>query len=897
MPKIFEIAKDLDIGAIDLVEKLKSEGFEVRNHMSMLSEADTEKALALFRPSEDDKPKTKKKTKKKVAKKVVKKKVVKKVAKASAPDVQAEVAEEPKVEVAPEVVSEEATEKKTTKKASVVRKKASTIKEEKEQKAIEKAKREEEEKLKAEQAKDRPKGLQVVYDPLSEQNAEQSDESTNEEGTVENIDDTRKKPHSFTPVYVPEEKEVQPQQPQKRDVNDLAGPSPQAGAGTSGDTTKKRMGDLAQIMTKGKAPKKDLTQIRADEELKSYSMGIVGKVAYTPVGKKKIYSGPSKQTEITEVKDSKRVINIPGVATGAELAKKLKVKFKEFANKALDMNLLLKSDDYIGITLADELAALYDYRVNDTSFNEEEILDKPVKNDESLPIRYPVVTIMGHVDHGKTTLLDYIREAKVAEGEAGGITQHIGAYQVDVSGSKITFLDTPGHAAFGNMRQRGANVTDIVVLVVAADDGVMPQTKESIKFCRNADVPIIIAVNKMDKEQANPDRVKQELVEFNLTPEDWGGDTIFCPISALKGDGVDDLLENIKLQAEMMELRADPKGKAEGVVIESRLEDGRGPVATVLVQTGTLKKGDSIVVGETYGRARSLMDHRGNQLDKVGPSTPIQILGLNEAASPGDTLNITKNEREAKKIVDNRVTERKKLESASSKKEVTSLEDFFATAADSEEKKILKLIVRADVQGSYEAVKNSLEGLGNEEVAVEVIGGGVGAINDNDVMLASSSKGYILGFNMRPITSARRLSEEQGVDVKTYSIIYELIQDVTAALEGLLDPERIEVYIGRAQVKETFSVPKVGVIAGSAVIDGKIKKGCNIRLLREGKIVYDGKMSSLKRFKDDVKEVTNGLECGIGLENFNDVKSNDVFEAYMLEEKARKLEVSEGLVN
>lgn len=886
MPKIFELAKDLDIGAIDLVEKLKAEGFSVRNHMSVLSEEDTEKALALFRPKADESKskKTKKKTKKKAAKKVVKKKVVKKTAKAVTEETPEEKTEVAAVETEGETTAKDKT---TKKKASVVRKKASKIKEEKEQKALEKAKREEEEKIKAEQKEESPKGLQVVYDPLNEPAAE-----SEEKEESENIDDQRKRPHSFTPVYVPEEIESTERKSDSPAGNKTFGPDATPKDPSKEPGTKKRMGDLAQMMAKGKAQKKDLTQIRADEEMKTYSMGIVGKVAYTPVGKKKVYHGPSKSTEITEVKDNKRVVNIPGVCTGAELAKKLKVKFKEFANKALDLNLLMKSEDYIGIQLATELAALYDYRVNDTSFNEDEIIAKvDDKEKEALPSRFPVVTIMGHVDHGKTTLLDYIREAKVVDSEAGGITQHIGAYQVPVGNSKITFLDTPGHAAFGAMRQRGANVTDIVILVVAADDGVMPQTKESIRFCKNAGVPVIVAVNKMDKEAANPDRVKQELVEFELTPEDWGGDTIFCPISALKGDGVDELLENIKLQAEMMELTADPKGKPQGVVIESRVEDGRGPVATVLIQTGTLKKSDSIVVGETFGRARSLTDHKGNTLEKVGPSTPVQILGLNDAASPGDILNTTKNEREAKKIVENRIVERKKLETTTQKKEVVSLEDFFASATESEEKKVLKLIVRTDVQGSFEAIKNSLNALGNDEVAVEVIGGGVGAINDNDVMLASSSKGYILGFNMRPITSARKLAEEQGVDVKTYSIIYELIEDVTAALEGLLDPERIEVYIGRAQVKETFSIPKIGLIAGSAVIDGKIKKGCNIRLLREGKIVYDGKMSSLKRFKDDVKEVTNGLECGIGLENFNDVKTDDVFEAYMLEEKQRKLEV------
>ncbi|HLW57208.1 MAG TPA: translation initiation factor IF-2, partial [Bacteriovoracaceae bacterium] len=440
-------------------------------------------------------------------------------------------------------------------------------------------------------------------------------------------------------------------------------------------------------------------------------------------------------------------------------------------------------------------------------------------------------------------------------------------------------------------RQRGANVTDIVVLVVAADDGVMPQTVESIKFCRNADVPIIVAVNKIDKPTANPDKVKQGLMEHNLLPEDWGGDTQYVHVSAHTGEGIDDLLEAIQLQAEIMELRENPKGAAEGVVIESKVEVGRGPVATILVQRGTLNKGDAIVVGETYGRARSLMDFSGKMLNSAGPSTPVQILGLNTVPSPGDILNVVKNEREAQKVVDNRINERKALSNTTVEKKTVSLEDFFATAQNNSEaeKKILNLIIRSDVQGSYEAIVNALEKLGNDEVSVSVIGGGVGAITDNDVNLAASTGGFILGFNMRPVTTARRLAEEKGVDIKTYSIIYELINDVTLALEGMLTPEKVEKYIGRAQVRDTFSIPKVGTIAGTAVIDGKIERGCSIRLLRDGKIIYDGRLSTLKRFKDEVKEVKTGYECGMALENFNDIKVDDLIEAYIMEDKKRTL--------
>ena len=661
---------------------------------------------------------------------------------------------------------------------------------------------------------------------------------------------------------------------------------------TDEEKDKKRMGDLAAAMgKKAGGGKKDITMLRAEEELK-FASGLVGKTIYTPAKKKKIYSGPTQRTVITEVKESKRVVTINGVTTAEELAHKLSQKFDVFANKMLEINLLVRPEDYIGLKLANQIAALYNYRVEDKAFSEEAVLNTVPDEDKSdFPTRNPIITIMGHVDHGKTSLLDYIRKAKVASGEAGGITQHIGAYSVPVKNTLLTFLDTPGHAAFAAMRQRGANVTDVVVLVVAADDGVMPQTVESIKFCKNAGVPVIVAVNKIDKPSANPDKVKQGLMEFGLLPEDWGGETQYVHVSALTGAGVDNLLEAIQLQAEIMDLRENAKGPAEGVVIESKIEVGRGPVATVLVQKGTLSKGDAIVVGETSGRARSLMDFSGKMVNSAGPSTPVQILGLETVPSPGDILNVVKNEREAIKIVENRINDRKAMANASVEEKKVSLEDFFATAQNNSEaeKKVLKLIVRSDVQGSFEAIRTAVEQLGNSEVSVEVIAGGVGAITDNDVNLAASTKGFILGFNMRPVTTARRIAEEKGVDIKTYSIIYELINDVTMALEGMLTPERIEKYIGRAQVKETFSIPKIGTIAGTSVIDGKIERGCNIRLLRDGKIIYDGRLSTLKRFKDEVKEVKNGYECGMALENFNDIRNEDLIEAYIMEEKKRTL--------
>ncbi|MAE58838.1 MAG: translation initiation factor IF-2 [Halobacteriovorax sp.] len=909
MPKkIFEIANELGKGALDLVEELKSHGFNVRNHMSSLTDEELEKAMGLVAPKTSDdgaakKAKKKVTRKKKVTKKkVTKKKVVKKAAAST----------EDKAEEAP---SEE--KKTVTRRKSVVRRKTGDEAKEAEVKADAPSESQSEEKTTekfVEKIDDAPKGLQVVSpapkaEAKEEEKTDSSEESTDtkeaEGQSPEELLNTKRFGLRVVAKAEPkkeEPKSSRPQKPHEKDINDAV---VDVDDDKNKKDSKKRIGGLASMISAKKAnisKSQTLNEQRAENELKSYAaISGSGRPMYTQVKKKRAYTGPSKRTEITEVKDSKRVVKLHGGAYVEELAKKLKIKLKELIDKCLDLNLLIKNGDYVGMTLASKIADLYDYRVEDISFNEDEVIGKTdldEKELEKLPSRNPIITIMGHVDHGKTTLLDYIRNAKVADGEAGGITQHIGAYSVKVNDSTLTFLDTPGHAAFGAMRQRGADVTDIVVLIVAADDGVMPQTKESIKFIQNAGKPVIVAVNKMDKEGANPDRVKQELTENGITPEDWGGDTQFCNVSALKGEGVDELLEAIALQAEILELRAQNKGQAEGVVIESRVEPGRGPLATILIQSGTLKKGDSIVVGETHGRARNLSNTLGKDIKQAGPSTPVQILGLDEAPNPGDILNVVKNEREAKKIAQNRLDERKSLQSTITTQKKVSLEDFFAAAPVEEgKKKDLNLIVRSDVQGSYEAIKSSLETLSNEEVTVKVIGGGVGPISDSDVILADSASAFLVGFNMRPSTTARRLAEEKGLDVKTYSIIYELINDVKLAIEGLLDPDVVEEFIGRAEVRDTFSVPKIGLIAGSYVIDGSIEVGCNVRLLRDGKIIFDGKMSSLKRFKDDVKEVKSGYECGVGLENYNDVKVGDLFEAYKMIEKKRTLDDVMGASN
>ncbi len=888
--KIFDLAKELDMGAIDLVEALKAKGFAVRNHMTALSDDEVAQVMAEYKKSEPEPKKAKKKTAKKKAgaKKTVKKKVVKR---SGDDEVEAETAKIADPVEAKEAVVAKSEEAKTdsedeagTKKKAVTKKKKTIV--------LRKGGEPDENEPTAGGSSAKG-GLRVVSMPTKVEapvakvaaKAEVSDDSVDESSKDKEL--YKEKVHRFTPVFIPEKDEsesddstVRPKSKTKEDEDE------------DEKGKRSRLGGLASMMS-GKKPVTSKSELlnttRADSELKSYAaLSGSGMPIYVQPKRKRIYNGPSKKTEVTEVKDAKRVIYLHDGGLLVDVAKKLSVKFKELADKCLDMNLLIKPDDYVGMDLASKIAAMYDFRVENKAFDEDEVLGK---NDDvdtsSWPVRNPIITIMGHVDHGKTTLLDYIRNEKVAAGEAGGITQHIGAYSVEVKGKQLTFLDTPGHAAFAAMRQRGADVTDIVVLVVAADDGVMPQTVESIKFCQNAGKNVIVAVNKMDKEGANPDRIKTALSEYGITPEDWGGETQFAHISALKGDGVDELLEGIALQAEMMELRADPEGTAQGVVIESKIEPGRGPVATILIQTGTLKKGDTIVAGETFGRARSLVDSTGKQLKEAGPSTPVQILGLADAPSPGDLMDVAKNEREAKKVAENRAEERRMLMTGPAKKKV-SLEDFFAAAAgDNDDAKQLNLIIRSDVQGSYEAIRQSVEPLSSKEVEVRVISGGVGPITDSDIQLADSSGAFVFGFNMRPLTTARKLSEQLGIDVKTYTIIYELINDVKLAIEGMLEPEFNEEYIGRAEVKETFTVPKAGTIAGCVVVDGKIAVGCNVRLLRNGQIMHDGKMSSLKRFKDDAKEVKVGLECGIGLENYNDVKIGDTFECYIMQERKR----------
>ncbi|RFU61568.1 translation initiation factor IF-2 [Peribacillus glennii] len=573
--------------------------------------------------------------------------------------------------------------------------------------------------------------------------------------------------------------------------------------------------------------------------------------------------------------------------TVAELAKKLHREPSEIIKKLFMLGVMATINQSLDKDAIELVAGEYDVEVEEKILVDITDLEALVTDDNQADAieRPSVVTIMGHVDHGKTTLLDSIRNTKVTEGEAGGITQHIGAYQVTVNDKKITFLDTPGHAAFTTMRARGAKVTDITILVVAADDGVMPQTVEAINHAKAAEVPIIVAVNKMDKPAANPDRVMQELTEHGLVPEAWGGETIFVPISAKNGEGIDSLLEMILLVGEVEEYKANPNRRAIGTVIEAQLDKGRGSVATLLVQNGTLKIGDPIVVGNTFGRVRAMVNDLGRRVKEAGPSTPVEITGLNDVPLAGDRFIVFEDEKTARQVGEAR--SQKQIATQRSEKSRVTLDTLFEQMKQGEIKE-LNIILKADVQGSAEAVAASLQKIEVEGAKVKIIHTGVGAITESDIILATASNAIVIGFNVRPDVNAKRAAESENVDVRLHRIIYKVIEEIEAAMKGMLDPEFEEKIIGQAEVRTTFKVSKVGTIAGSYVTDGKITRDSGVRLIREGVVIFEGEIDALKRFKDDVKEVAQNYECGITIKNFNDVKEGDVIEAYVMEEVERK---------
>ena len=594
----------------------------------------------------------------------------------------------------------------------------------------------------------------------------------------------------------------------------------------------------------------------------------------------------ARKTEITVPKAIKRIIKISESITVGEMAKRMGVKANDLIRTLMKMGFMATINHPLDFETASIIASDFDYEVENVAIDLDDIVETVPDSEEDLERRPPVVTIMGHVDHGKTSLLDAIRTTNVIAGEAGGITQHIGAYDVELKGRKITFLDTPGHEAFTAMRARGAKVTDIVILVVAADDGVMPQTREAINHSLAASVPIIIAINKIDKPDSKPERVKQELMEFGLVSEEWGGETIFVEVSAKQKTNLEELLEMVLLQADVLELKANPNKPARGTIVEAKLDKGRGPVATVLVQEGSAKVGDYFVCGIHYGRIRAMQNDRGEKVPSAGPSMPVEVIGLTGVPDAGDAFVIMPDERQAKEIAMLRQQKVRETELAKSSK--LSLEQLYEKIQMGEVKE-LNVVVKGDVQGSVEAVSESLRKLSTDAIRLRVINASVGAITETDVNLATASNAIVLGFNVRPEVKAQALAEKEGVDIRLYNIIYDAVDDIKKAMEGLLEPTLKEKYLGRAEIREVFSVPKHGNVAGSYVLDGKMLRNSQVRLLRDNVVVYEGKMASLRRFKDDIKEVAAGYECGISLENYNDIKPGDIIESFEIEKVATTL--------
>ncbi|HEY2664799.1 MAG TPA: translation initiation factor IF-2, partial [Candidatus Binataceae bacterium] len=593
-----------------------------------------------------------------------------------------------------------------------------------------------------------------------------------------------------------------------------------------------------------------------------------------------------KKTEITTPKQSKRVVRISEGVTVGDLARNMGVKAGDVIKKLMDMGVMSTMNQMLDVDTATLIAGEFGYNVENVTFDVESAIDSDAGEivGEATP-RPPVVTVMGHVDHGKTSLLDAIRHTNVTDKEYGGITQHIGAYTVEVKGRTITFVDTPGHEAFTAMRARGAKITDIVILVVGADEGVMPQTIEALNHARAAGVPIVVAINKIDRPEANVERVKQQLTQHSLISEDYGGDTIVVPVSARTREGIDKLLEMILLQAEVLELKANAQRNARGVVIESQLDRGRGPVATVLIQEGTLHQGDPFVCGIAYGRVRAMLNHLGEKLDEAGPAIPVEIFGLSEVPEPGTSFLAVNEESKARQVAEFRASKQREGELTKSSR--VSLEDLSQRMKAGEVKE-LKVIIKGDVQGSVEALSDALRRLSTDEVKLEILHSSAGAVSETDVTLAAASRGIVIGFNVRADPKANALAEKEGVEIRLYTIIYDAINDMREAMEGLLAPTYRERTLGRAEVRQTFTIPGA-TIAGSMVVDGKITRSARARLVRDGRVAWEGKIGSLRRFKDDAREVASGYECGIGLENFNDVKPDDVIETFEMEAVLRKL--------
>ncbi|MBN2125533.1 MAG: translation initiation factor IF-2 [Deltaproteobacteria bacterium] len=874
--RVYELAKELDMDSKELVKKLKAGGIEIKNYMSTLDEEAVARAREVVAGVVSEVVEEKR-----VRPTVIRrrKKTVTMEPEAPAPSAAAEAEEAPAVEKGAPPSEEPVKEEAPAREAPVER--------------VEEEAAEPGEPPAAEHGAEL--GETVVEEaPLEAEGAKPMPREKAREkakkGKKKKIDQPARiiKPPEEGPLrdLLKKEKEetvkVRTSEPSAPPVPGpvVVGP-PEAEEPASKKKKEKRKAEKKEVAPKGAIRQR---KIEVFERADLYEGRLVRRKKKEGISKEA--QKKMKQTEITVPRAAKRRIKVPEKFTVAELAKAMGVKASDLIRRLMRQGVIANLNQGLDFESASLIAEEFGYELELDQVTFEDVLTEVKDKPEDLKFRPPVVTIMGHVDHGKTSLLDYIRNSNIIAGESGGITQHIGAYYVERENGDVVFLDTPGHEAFTAMRARGAKVTDIIVLVVAADDGVMPQTREAINHARAAGIPIIVAVNKIDKPEANPEKVRRELAELELVPEEWGGDTIFGYLSAKTGEGVDELLELILLQAEMLELKANPDKSARGTVVEARLDKSRGPVATVLIKSGTLKQGDHFVCGEHFGRVRAMLNSRGKRMVSAGPSLPLEIYGISGVPMAGDEFIVVQDERRAKQIIDYRQEKVKVREMT--RRGIVSLDDLFEKIKEGEVKE-LNIVIKADVQGSLEALSDSLVKLSTEEVKLKIIHSSTGAISETDVMLASASGAIIIGFNVRANPRVSEIAEKEKVDIRYYDVIYNVIQDVKMAMAGLLEPIYRENVIGRVDIKETFHVPKVGTVAGCYVTDGKVERNAHVRLLREEVVIFDGKLASLRRFKDDVKEVMAGYECGIGLENFQDVKPGDVFEIYQIEEVAPEL--------
>ena len=869
--RVHEIAKEINMASKDLVEKLQEKGFDVKNHMSTLSENEVEKAKEALLPKQK-----------------MSKEVTKEAPKEAPRETQKEISRRPQGRTTN--FRDRSDQQRPTRPAPAIDRpvQTSAAGSQRPQQQTSQRPQQQSGQRPTGQTGQRPTGQtgqrptgQTGQRPVTQtgQQRPQGGQRPPYNGPRSGQTGQQQRPQTGGQRPQTASRPGQQQNTGKPGFKQDRRPAPQKDLRVEPVITEKVEKDVKSNYGNRKRDK--LKDSRPSDKKEKMS---IDKVFNKKRGRQQVKQAAKPLTPPPEVK---RHVVIEEDLTVQELASQLGRKSTEIIKALMNLGIMATinqslDEDTIQI-LADEFGATFEKKET----KEERLFAEIEDTEESLRPRPPVVTIMGHVDHGKTSLLDKIRSANVTTTEAGGITQHIGAYQVEIKKQKITFLDTPGHEAFTQMRARGAQITDISILVVAADDGVMPQTVEAIHHAKAAGVPIIIAINKIDKPTANPEKIKQELTEHGLVAEDWGGDIIMAPVSAHTGEGIDNLLEMILLVAEVAELKANPNRRASGVVIESKLDKGRGSVATVLVQKGTLEVGDFLVAGTTMGKVRAMFDYVGKRLKKAGPSMPVEVLGLSDIPEAGDEFLVADDEKLAKDVVERKHREKHLRDIGRGNK--INLEDIFARIKDGEIKD-LNLVIKADVQGSIEAIRQSLDNLSNEEVRVNVIHAAVGGIKETDVMLASASNAIIIGFNVRPDVNARKVAEKEQVDIRMYRVIYDAIEDVKAALSGLLTPEIKERDLGTAEVRMIIKVPKVGNIAGSYITDGKFVRNSRIRVVRDSVIIFDGEIDALKRFKDDVKEVQTGYECGISIKNYNDFKEGDILEAYEMQEIKRELE-------